>query len=51
MGPTVNRYMPPDLMCVGIPIDVAKKMCGPIEGSFVMKRPDVAFPEKREPIT
>lgn len=46
--PTVNRFFPPDLMGVGIPISVARRMCEPIEESFVVKRPDVAFPERRE---
>jgi hypothetical protein len=46
--PTVNRFFPPDLMGVGIPIAVARRMCEPIEESFVVKRPAVPFPERRE---
>ena len=46
--PTVNRYLPRDFMAVGIPIKVARRMCEPIEESFVVKRPQVAYPEKRE---
>lgn len=48
--PTANRYIPPDFMGVGIPIAVARRMCEPIEESFVVKRPEVAYPEKREPL-
>ena len=46
--PTVNHYFPHDFMGVGIPIKVAKRMCEPIEESFVVKRPHVAYPEKRD---
>jgi len=46
--PTVNRYFPPDFMGLGIPLKVAKRICEPIEESFVVKRPQVAYPEKRD---
>ncbi len=46
--PTVNRYFPPDFMGLGIPMGVARKMCEHIEESFVVKRPEIAFPEERD---
>lgn len=45
--PTVNSFFPPDYLGVGIPVSVARRMCDPIEESFVVKRPEIAFPEKK----
>lgn len=42
--PTQNRNLPPDTMAIGIPIGVAERMVENLEYSFVMKRPQVAFP-------
>jgi hypothetical protein len=47
--PTVNEWLPPDMMTLAIPIAAAERMAADIEGSFLTKRPKVAFPEKRQP--
>ena len=48
--PTVNEWLPPDMMTLAIPIAAAERMASDIEGSFLTKRPKVAFPEKRQPV-
>lgn len=45
--PTTNYALPPDTMAMGLPVSVAKTMVQNIGNSFIKKRPDVAFPEKR----
>ena len=45
--PTVNEWLPPDLMTLSIPITTAERMANDVETSFLGKRPKVAFPEKR----
>jgi hypothetical protein len=47
--PTVNEWLPPDLMTLSIPITTAERMVRDIDASFLTKRPKVAFPEKRLP--
>ena len=47
--PTVNEWLPPDLMTLSIPIETAERMANDVEASFLTKRPKVAFPEKRLP--
>ncbi|EJG07062.1 MAG: DUF169 domain-containing protein [Methanofollis liminatans] len=42
--PTVNHALPPDLLAIGIPIAVARRMAGNLDASFVVRRPRVAFP-------
>lgn len=44
--PTVNHALPPDLMAIGIPVGVARRMAGNLDASFVVRRPRVAFPER-----
>lgn len=50
VDPTGNVWFPPEYMAIGIPADIAAKMHGDIDDSFISKRPDVAYPEKRENI-
>jgi len=45
--PTGNYWFPPNLLAMGIPIDIANRMCNDYEDSFLVKRPDVAYPKKR----
>ena len=45
--PTTNYALPIDTMALGVPLSVARRMADNIGLSFVTKRPDVAFPEKR----
>ncbi len=42
--PTVNWSLPPDLMGIGIPLRIARRMADNIDRSFVVRRPGVAFP-------
>jgi hypothetical protein len=45
--PTVNEWLPPDMMTLAIPIAVAERMAEDADASFIFKRPKVAYPEKR----
>jgi hypothetical protein len=47
VDPTGNAWFPPEMMSMSIPFDMARKMAECIEGSFLTKRPHVAFPAKR----
>ncbi len=47
VDPTGNAWFPPEMMSLAIPFDMARKMAGNIEDSFLTKRPHVAFPTKR----
>jgi hypothetical protein len=44
--PTVNRSLPPDLMAIGLPVTVARRVAENIDRSFITKRPSVAFPDR-----
>ena len=46
--PTMNYALPADTMALGVPISVAQRMAENIPLSFVARRTDVAFPERRE---
>ena len=48
--PTGNIWFPEDYMALGIPIDMAEKMHEDLEKSFIIKRPNVAYPNVRENI-
>jgi hypothetical protein len=47
--PTVNEWLPPEMMTLSIPVAVAERMADDVDASFLTKRPKVAFPEKRVP--
>ncbi len=47
VDPTGNAWFPPEMMSLAIPFEMARKMAEHIEGSFLVKRPEVAFPAKR----
>ncbi|MGA2698311.1 MAG: DUF169 domain-containing protein [Methanoregula sp.] len=42
--PTQNHSMPPDMMALGIPADMAARMVKNLDVSFITRRPQVAFP-------
>jgi hypothetical protein len=42
--PTQNRNLPPDMMAIGIPGRVAVRMAENLASSFIIRRPQVAFP-------
>lgn len=44
--PTVNHALPPEVLAIGIPVEVARRMAGNLDASFVVRRPRVAFPER-----
>lgn len=47
VDPTGNAWFPPEMMSLAIPLQMARKMAENMEGSFLAKRPQVAFPAKR----
>lgn len=42
--PTQNHSLPPDMMALGIPAEMAKRMVTNLDASFITQRPQVAFP-------
>lgn len=44
----MNYALPADIIALGVPIAVAQRMAENIPLSFVTRRPDVAFPQKRQ---
>lgn len=45
--PTGNSWLPPDLMVIGIPAELAQQMAADMEESFISKRSKIAYPENR----
>jgi hypothetical protein len=45
--PTGNSWLPPDHLSLAIPITIARRMSEDLEDSFIIKRPTVAYPERR----
>jgi len=48
VDPTGNEWFPEGFLAVAMPMVTARRMCEDLEGSFVVQRPKVAYPEKRE---
>jgi hypothetical protein len=48
--PTGNLWLPPELMIMGIPMDLAQQMASDLDESFVSRRSKIAYPEKRAAI-
>ncbi|HTY15188.1 MAG TPA: DUF169 domain-containing protein [Methanoregulaceae archaeon] len=46
--PTQNRSLPSELMVLGIPAAVAERMESNLDQSFIVKRPNIAFPGHHE---
>lgn len=46
VDPTGNDWLPPGTMSLGIPMDVAIRMVRDLEGSFMVRRNEVAFPKR-----
>lgn len=46
VDPTVNPWLPSELMVMGIPAALAQKMAIDMEESFICKRNKIAYPEK-----
>ncbi|MHA1688301.1 MAG: DUF169 domain-containing protein [Promethearchaeota archaeon] len=47
LDPTGNSWFPQDHLSLGIPITIADRMARNLEKSFIMKRPEIAYPKKR----
>ena len=45
--PTGNSWFPPDYLSLAIPVKIARRMCEDLDQSFIVKRPKVAYPERR----
>jgi hypothetical protein len=45
--PTGNHWFPQNYLSLGIPIETAKRMANDLDSSFIMKRPEIAYPKKR----
>ncbi len=43
--PTQNHSLPPDMMAIGIPAEMARRMVANLDSSFIIRRPKVAFPD------
>ena len=43
--PTLNYALPPDILGIGLPVDVAQRVGENIGNSFISKRTEVAFPD------
>ena len=50
VDPTGNLWFPPDLLVMGIPAAVAQQMAADADSSFIGRRGQVAFPERRIPV-
>lgn len=49
--PTVNKWLPPEFMALGIPISLAQQMADDLPASFLTLRPQVASPSERTELT
>lgn len=50
IDPTQNLWFPDDYMALSIPIDMASTMHEDLDNSFIIKRPEVAYPPEREDV-
>lgn len=48
--PTGNYWFPKNYLSMGIPLNIATRMANDLNDSFIMKRPEVAYPTKRNSI-
>ena len=48
--PTGNSWFPQDHLSLAIPMKVARRMAQDLESSFIIKRPNVAYPDERTPL-
>jgi hypothetical protein len=46
--PTGNYWFPQNYLSMGIPFKIARRMAKDLDASFIMKRPEVAYPIKRK---
>lgn len=42
--PTQNHSLPPEMMALGVPAEMAVRMAENLDASFIVRRPQVAFP-------
>jgi hypothetical protein len=48
--PTGNPWLPPELMIMGLPISLARRMAADLDQSFIGKRNKIAYPKRRSVI-
>lgn len=48
VDPSGNVWFPEEFMAIGIPANIAMRMHEDIDDSFISKKPNIAYPEKRE---
>jgi len=46
--PEGNKWFPADMLALGIPIDMARRMADGYEASFAVRKPEITYPEKKE---
>ena len=46
VDPTGNHWLPPDIVSLGIPLAVARRMASDLPSSFLVKRAHVTFPDR-----
>lgn len=46
--PTGNYWFPQDHLSIGIPFEIANRMANDLDESFIIKRPEIAYPVKRK---
>jgi hypothetical protein len=49
--PTQNHSLPPEMMAIGIPADMARRMLKNLDASFIIRRPQVAFPNREKKLS
>ena len=49
--PTQNHSLPPEMMAMGIPADMARRMVKNLNASFIIRRPHVAFPNRAKKLS
>lgn len=49
--PTGNYWFPQNYLSMGLPLEVARNMANDLNDSFISKRPEIAYPEKRKSIS
>jgi hypothetical protein len=48
--PTQNHSLPPEMMALGFPAAMAARMVKNLDASFIIRRPQVAFPGHKNPV-
>ena len=49
--PTPNHPLPPEMIAIGIPANIAGRMMKNLDASFIIRRPHVAFPNREKKLS